>query len=133
MSQENVEIVQQAYRAINDGDVEAGLKLAASDIEIEVSGLFLDQGTFRGPEGLRAYTENLRKVWGDSLRSHPEEFIEHEDRVVVMTRTSATGQTSGATIDALLAHVWTIRGGKIVRFETFASRDEALEAAGLRE
>jgi uncharacterized protein len=133
MSQGNVEIVQQAYRAINDGDVEAGLKLAASDIEIEVSGLFLDQGTFRGPEGLRAYTENLRKVWGDSLRSHPEEFIEHEDRVVVMTRTSATGQTSGATIDALLAHVWTIRGGKIVRFETFASRDEALEAAGLRE
>jgi uncharacterized protein len=133
MSQENVEIVQQAYRAINDGDEEAGRKLAASDIEIEASGLLLDQSTYRGHEGLRAYTRNLRKVWGDSLRSHPEEFIEHEDHVVVLARTSAKGVGSGATTDALVAHVWTVRNRKIVRFQTFLSRDEALEAAGLRE
>ena len=133
MSQENVEVVKQAYRAINEGDFEAAVKLAASDIEIKASGLMLDQGTYRGHDGIRAYNESLRKVWGDSLRSHPEEFIEHEDRVVVMSRSIATGQTSGVTIDALVAHVWTIRGGKVVQFETFGSRQEALEAAGLSE
>jgi ketosteroid isomerase-like protein len=89
MSRENVEIVKQAYRALNDGDEEAGLKLAATDIEIEASGLMLDQGTYRGHEGVRAYNESLRKVWGDSLHSHPEEFIEHQDRVVVMSRHGA--------------------------------------------
>ena len=52
----------------------------------------LDQGAYRGRDGIRAYLEDLNKVWGDSLRSHPEEFIEHEDRVVVMSRSTATGQ-----------------------------------------
>ena len=133
MSQENVEVVKEAYRAINDRDDEAMLRLAASDVEIEASGLMLDQGTYRGHDGLRAYAESLRKVWGDSLRTHPEEFVEHGDWVMVMSRTSATGLTSGATVDALVAHVWTIRSGKIVRFGTFADRKTALEAAGLSE
>jgi uncharacterized protein len=133
VSEENVKIVQEAYRSLNDGDEEAGLKLAASDIEIEASGLMLDQGTYRGHDGVRAYQEDLRKVWGDSLRSHPEEFIEHEDRVLVMSRTIATGHASGVIVDALVAHVWTIRSGKVARFQTFGSREEALEAAGLQE
>ena len=126
-------MVKQAYRAINDGDLEAELKLAASDIEIEASGLLLDQGTYRGHEGLGDYNESLRRVWGDSPRTHPEEFIEHGERVLVMARSSATGQSSGVTVDALVAHVWTIRDGRVVRFETFGSREEALEAAGLKE
>jgi ketosteroid isomerase-like protein len=61
------------------------------------------------------------------------EFIDHKDRVVVKSRSIATGQTTGVMIAALVAHVWTIRGGKVVRFETFGSREEALEAAGLSE
>jgi ketosteroid isomerase-like protein len=50
-----------------------------------------------------------------------------------MSRSTATGQTGGVPVDALVAHVWTVRGGEVVRFETFGSREEALEAAGLRE
>jgi ketosteroid isomerase-like protein len=38
--------------------------------------------------------------------------------VVVISRSIATGQASG--VDALVAHVWTIRGGRIVRFQTLA-------------
>ncbi len=133
MSQENVEIVQQAYRTFNDRDEEAGFELFGSDVEIDASCLMLDQGTYRGRAGVRAYFEDLRKVWGESLHSHPQEFIEHEDRVMVMSRATATGGTSGVPVDALVAHVWTIQGGRIVRFQTFGSRKEALEAAGLRE
>jgi ketosteroid isomerase-like protein len=32
-----------------------------------------------------------------------------------------------------LWHVWTLGGGKIARGQGFTDRDEALEAAGLRE
>jgi len=133
VSQENVELVQKAYRAINDADDEALLRLATSDIELDVAGLVLDQGTFHGSEGTRAYVEGLREVWGESVRSHPEHFTEHGDRVLVMARTSARGRTSGAAVDARVAHVWTIRDGKIARFQTFRTREEALEAVGLRE
>jgi ketosteroid isomerase-like protein len=133
MSQENVQIVQAAYRAVNSGDTERLLGLAASDIEIQASGLMLDQGTYRGHEGAMAYGENLREVWGDSLHIHVEDFIEQGDHVVVLARTSARGKSSGAELDMPVAHVWTIRAGKIVRFQAFASRPDALEAAGLSE
>jgi uncharacterized protein len=132
MSRENVEVVQAAYRAINDADEEAFVRLAASDFELE-SHLLLDQGTFHGHEGARAYAEALREAWGETLRSYPEDLTEHGDRVVVMALTSAKGTTSGAATEARVAHVWTIRGGKIARLQTFRNPDEALEAVGLRE
>src|SRR2546423_383654 len=106
MSQENVEIVRGAYRALNNGDEEALLDLAATDIEIEASGLMLDQGTFRGHEGVVAYIEILREVWADSLRVQVEDVIEQRGRVLVMVRTTAKGKGSGAEVDAALAHVW---------------------------
>jgi ketosteroid isomerase-like protein len=63
----------------------------------------------------------------------PRSFAEHGDCVAVMARTSAKGKTSGAAIDMEVAHLWTIGGGRIARFQTFASHAEALEAVGLRE
>ena len=133
MSQENVEIVQRAYRAINGGDLDALRDLVAADVEVDASAVFVDQGTFRGPDGLTEFIEGLRAIWGPSFRSQPEEVIEHEDRVLVTARASGTGQGSGVPAETVRTHVWTIRDGKIARFKTFASRAEALEAAGLRE
>jgi ketosteroid isomerase-like protein len=43
MSQENVEIVQAAYRAINDADDNAVLSLCADDVEIEASSLMMER------------------------------------------------------------------------------------------
>jgi ketosteroid isomerase-like protein len=126
--------VRAAYRAINSGDEERLLGLTASEIEIQASsGVLLDQGTYRGHEGVVAYGQNLREVWGNSLRVHVEDLIEHRDHVVVTARTSARGESSGAEVDSPVAHVWTIQAGKIVRFQTFARREEALEAVGLSE
>ena len=133
MSQENVEIVRAAYRAFNSGDAERLLGLVASDIEIQASGLMLDQGTYEGHEGVVAYGENLREVWGDSLHIHVEDFIEEGDNVVVMARTSARGKSSGAEVDIPLAHVWTIRDGRVASMHAFTHRTDALRAAGLEE
>jgi ketosteroid isomerase-like protein len=132
MSRENVEIVQAAYRAINEADEETFVKLSADDVVLE-TGLLLDQGTFHGPEGVRAYAQALRDVWGDTVRSYPEEITEHGDHVLVMARTSARGRASGAATDARIAHLWTLRAGKIDLCRTFRTREEALGAVGLRE
>jgi len=132
MSPENVEVVQAAYRAFNDTDEEALLNLAADGLVVE-SDMYLDEGPFYGRDAVSAYGEALREAFGDSVRSRPEEITEHGDHVLVMARTSATGKTSGAAIDARNAHVWTIQGGKIVRLQAFRTRDEALQAVGLRE
>jgi hypothetical protein len=43
------------------------------------------------------------------------------------------GKQSRAETTANAAHLWTFRGGKVIRQTTFQTRAEALEAAGLPE
>jgi ketosteroid isomerase-like protein len=61
-------------------------------------------------------------------------FFEVDDtRVLVFVRVSARGHESGAPVELPVAHEFTIRDGLVVRFKVYGNRDEALEAAGLRE
>jgi ketosteroid isomerase-like protein len=59
-----------------------------------------------------------------------EEARDLGDRVLVVTRHHATGRTSGVPIDQRTAQIMTVEGGKITRQGFFASREEALRAAG---
>jgi ketosteroid isomerase-like protein len=68
------------------------------------------------------------------IHFEPERFFEVDaERVLVFVRASATGQESGAQVEIQAAHDFTIRDGLVVRFRAYPNRDQALEAAGLRE
>ena len=53
------------------------------------------------------------------------------DRVLVFLRFVATGKGGGVEVVADMAHLATIRGRKIVRWEMYGDRKKALRAAGL--
>jgi ketosteroid isomerase-like protein len=53
--------------------------------------------------------------------------------VIAVVRTSGRGKGSGMAIDQTLTHLWTLRDGKAIRFDGYSTKQEALEAAGLRE
>ena len=69
----------------------------------------------------------------DQLRSEPERFWEADDKVLVFVRLRGTGAASGAGFDIRIGHLWTLRDGVVVRGEGYGDREQALEAAGLRE
>jgi ketosteroid isomerase-like protein len=60
-----------------------------------------------------------------------EAFVESGGSVVVPFVVRARGRSSGVRVERRWAHVWTMRGGKVVRFEVFLSADDARAAAGL--
>jgi ketosteroid isomerase-like protein len=68
--------------------------------------------------------------WED-WRCEAEDFVEHDDYVVVLTRYWGRGKGSGATVDTRGAHVWKLREGKVIRLEVFADRANALKSIGL--
>jgi ketosteroid isomerase-like protein len=74
----------------------------------------------------------MREQWA-SMRLEPQDFFDAGDKVVVSIRLVGVGRESGGETTANAAHVWTFRGGKIVRQTVFQTLDEALEAAGLSE
>jgi hypothetical protein len=61
------------------------------------------------------------------------EFIDLGHAVVVVTNVSATGRGSDVSVEMDETDVFWFRDGIIVRLQGFPTRDEALEAAGLRE
>ena len=63
-----------------------------------------------------------------------EELIDAgEDRVVAVFHVFARMKGSEAEVDMRLGIVCTVRNGLIVRGREHATREQALEAAGLRE
>jgi ketosteroid isomerase-like protein len=42
------------------------------------------------------------------------------------------GQESGLVLDMRIGQMWTFRDGKVIRYQTFPTWQQALEAAGLR-
>ena len=69
----------------------------------------------------------------EEFRTETERFWDTDDKVLVFVRTTGRGAASGAGFDIRIGHLWTLRDGLLVRGEGHASRDDALEAAGLRD
>ena len=131
MSQENVEIVRRGYEAYARGDVAA--MLAGVDPEMITYREEPDGATFRGREGfLEAIAEWVEDF--DEFVATAEELIDANERqVVVRVHQTATGAQSGAPIEGDFWFVHTLSDAKVTRLDMFASKDRALEAAGLRE
>jgi hypothetical protein len=132
MSQENVEIVRSVY-ADPRGLTAAASGKIAPDAEFDFSAAYLDGPIVSGVEALRRFRDS--GPWGGSpIHFEPERFFDVDDeRVLVFVRVSATGQGSGVPVALAGAHEFTIRNGLVVRFKAYGGRDQALEAAGLRE
>ena len=133
MSQENVEIVHQAWMDFKDGGTEATLDYYAEDCVCEdVPGL-PDRTIYRGREGVLERSRHFREMWRD-FDLEPVEYIDAgDDVVVVVTAIRGHGRGSDAPIESGVAFVYDIRDGRAVRDRAFTSRSDALEAAGLSE
>jgi hypothetical protein len=132
MSQENVEVVRSLYEAWNSGDYAALRQKVDPEIEVEVAlgGSF--DGRYRG---LAAAEEPVAEFWTNFGSQHTEieECVTQGDEVAVGVRLEGRGKHSGAEVEWRIAHVWTLRRGKIVRWRLFKTMQDALEAAGLSE
>ena len=86
----------------------------------------------RGPEGLRQIVEGC---WSEFDDTHVElhELIDAGDQVFLSATFHGRGKQSGAETSWPAWDVWTVRDGRVVRWQGFNDRDAALEAAGLSE
>ena len=131
MSQENVEIVRKLAETAGV-HLDAGLEFLAPDIELHLSGVFPDlDPVYRGHEGVRRFAALFIAPW-EELSLNAERFFDLGERILTLSRFEARGR-DGIEVNLEMAHVWTLRGGQVIRMDAFADRGEAVEAAGLEE
>ena len=134
MSQENVEIVRDAAAAFSRGDLDTWFEYLADDIDYRaVEGALDDHGPMHGKDAIRAYMQDWLDMF-DDFKSEPLELIDAgEDQVIAVVRISGRAKLSGVETDLTYAALYTIRDGKVARGREYWTKDQALEAAGLRE
>jgi ketosteroid isomerase-like protein len=132
MSRENVEIIGEAWRATNHGDVDALLGVLTDDVDLRPPSHRLDGIAFRGHTGVRAWMERMKETWS-KLEGSPHEVASAGEHLVMAVDTRSIGHESGVPINQRAFVVYTMREGKIAAIIAYASEREALEAVGLEE
>jgi uncharacterized protein len=125
MGEADVEALERGYAALNRGDLSVVLDLLDPDIEWHEPTPSPEAGCHRGRGSFERFVRGWIESF-DEFRVEPEEVIERRGRLIAVVRQSGRGRTSGVEVEARLAHVWTVRDGRAVRWEALADANEAL-------
>jgi ketosteroid isomerase-like protein len=125
----SVTVVRRFYDALGRGDIGAVLSILDAHVEwTEAERFPYFSGTWHGPQ---AVLDNLLKPlageW-DGFAVKPHEFIAEGDRVVSLGHYSGTFKKTGRSFSAAFAHVWTVRGDKLAKFNMHTDTAKVLEA-----
>jgi ketosteroid isomerase-like protein len=127
MTPTDSETLRRSYEALNRGDISKVLEVIDEKIVWQEGARSPEAGTHHGRDSFEAYFRSWLASF-DSFTIEPLEVIERGEVLVAVVRQSGRGQASGIEVSVELAHAWTIRDGRAVRWQAFGSRDEALEA-----
>jgi len=125
-------MVRGAIDALNRRDVDAALKDAGPDFELDFSRAI--NPVLHGVLGIDLVPQVIREFFEswEFVEYGVDEFIEAGEHVVTPFTGHFRGR-DGIEVQSRAAWVWTYREGTWVRLTLYQERQEALEAVGLPE
>lgn len=133
MSQENVEIVKAAAIAILDGGT--WFDFVTPDYTWDMStapGMWPEAQQYRGREAVEQFVTEWAQTF-DEWSFSIEEAIDCGEQVILIAHERGRIKGTTAEVDGRWAYLSTLRDGKVAKTQVFFTKEEALEAAGLRE
>ena len=117
MSPDPVSLVRSLYDAYARRDLSTVTSIVAPDVRIAQTKELPWGGVFEGHAGLQRFTGLL--VATIDSRVTIEQVFRAGDQVIVTGRTAGTVRANGAAFDVAVAHVFTLRDGKIAAVEYY--------------
>ena len=134
MSQDNMEVVRRNVEAYNRRDLDVILGNWAPDALLDWSNSRgVEAGVYRGRGEIRAFWQRFLATWDEVRIEIVDGPVEVEDGVVVVENVTYLRGRDGIEVQARSAWLTTIRDGETTSFTMYQTKQEALEAAGLRE
>ena len=124
--------LERFFDAINRYDMTAMTRdFDPAIVRIEPAG-FATAGTYHGIEAVREHVRKGRGTWAEGS-CDPEKFLQNAEKVVAYLHARVRLKDSNEWVGGRFADGFVFRDGKIVRYQTFWDRADALEWAGISE
>ncbi len=126
-----MELARRSFEAWNKSGVEGSRRVGwTADVEFHDPPGFPDGDVHRGADAVATRLEELR-----SILPHRLEVLEasaaSDDEVLLIFQLHGSGGSSGVPVEQPMGLLMRIVNGKVSRWRTFMSHEEAREAAGL--
>ena len=116
----NIEVIQELYRAFREKDYDAFLSISTEDLEWVQNEGFPDGATRKGAsEIIEGVFKANNNNW-ENFIYYIEEFLDAGNSVIVIGRYAGRNRISNKSMSAAAAHIYDLRGGKVCRFRMFA-------------
>ena len=131
---ENADVVRGWLEGVNEPGLARTLELSHEHIEIGNLPEFVIQGPYRGHAGVRKWFDESFDVVADR-RMEVEDLSElHEgETIVTIQLVTGTSTHTGLAFDLRWAAVWKVSDGKVDRVQGYATKRQAMKAAGARK
>jgi ketosteroid isomerase-like protein len=132
VTSDNVRLVRDGVQAFIDGDAAKALEMVHPEMVSTRVAPLPDPQTYRGVDGVLQMYADWTADFADFEMWIGECFEVGDDHVAVELVQRGTGKASGAPVEGRFWFVYEVAGGKTVRQDGYASREQALRAAGVR-
>jgi ketosteroid isomerase-like protein len=127
--QQNTALIQEMYAAFARGDVAAILSHLTDDVEWTTEGppIIPYTGKMVGPAKVQDFFKALGGTQ-ENMKLTTDSFIAQGDKVATTGRYSGVVKATGKRFDCPVAHIFTIRDGKVSKFLDFMDTAHMVEA-----
>jgi uncharacterized protein len=126
MSKESFRIVEELIDAWNRRDLQAALELTHPQCEVRP---IETTETLYGHAGVAAAFRDWFEAF-EEFTIEAEDFVADGDRILVTMRQRARGKGSGLEVEERFYQLFTIRDGKVLRFEEYSDEADVVKALG---
>jgi hypothetical protein len=121
--EENLNLVRDIYQKTDVSQIVSAL---SPDFEIYQTELLPWGGHYQGLAGAQQFFAKLRGNVDSAVEI--EEIFPVGEKVIVKGRTRGTVNRNANKFDVSVVHIWTVRYGKIAKFEPFIDTPAMLSA-----
>lgn len=130
MSRQNVDIVRGMYESFEKGDVPGVVSELDQNVEWNEAENFIyaDRNPYVGPQAvLEGVFMRLGTDW-ENFTVKTEEWLDAGNRLVVLGIYGGTHKGTGKRVRAQFAHIWSLKEGRVVRFQQYTDTKQFADA-----
>jgi ketosteroid isomerase-like protein len=117
----NAQLLQEAYKALSQGDLQPLLSMLSEDITWTDSTLGPLAGTYTGKDEVPQFFGKMMNVYDGTLDVDIADIVASDDHAIVLTRESGTAH--GEPVAWTSVHVYSFADGRCHRFVSYGSAE----------